>query len=233
MAAERARVSRSWVTLHRASDPAFRARIAAAVAEARERLRARADGMAPPGGWGSLDGEELAVRGTNGRRTQIARARLNQFTPRSEDRFLGALAATCNVKAACAEVGLSPAAAYNHRKRWPAFAERWDAAIAAGSARIEFGLVEAACNLFSRTDKPASDTVRAMTADQAIHVLHMHQHRVHGIGKRPGLMPRPRTLDELRERIWRKVEAIRRGERIPDAEMARVRADWAARRRGG
>ena len=73
---------------------------------------------------------------------QIARARLKQWTPRIEDRFLAVLAATCNVKAACAEVGMTAASAYAHRKRWPAFAGRWDEAVEEGYARLEFALVE-------------------------------------------------------------------------------------------
>ena len=67
IAAERAKVSQSWVTLHRAQDPEFRARMAAAVAGAKDRLRAGGV-AAPPSGWGSLDGEELVVRG--GRRSR-------------------------------------------------------------------------------------------------------------------------------------------------------------------
>ncbi|MDT8760821.1 hypothetical protein MZO42_19140 [Sphingomonas psychrotolerans] len=142
IAAERAKVSRSWVTLHRAQEPGFRARMEA-IGAARARLRAAA-GVAPATGWGSLDGEELVVRGSNGRRTQIARARLRQWTPRAEQRFLGTLAATCNVKAACAEVGLTTASADAHAERWPNFAARWAEAVEVGYMRIEAALLERA-----------------------------------------------------------------------------------------
>lgn len=103
IAHERAKVSRSWVQLHRSTDPQFKADVAAAVAGARADL-SRADGRRPPSGWGFLDGEELVVKGSGGsgggRRVQIARARVKQWTPRIEDRFLATLGATCNVKAA-------------------------------------------------------------------------------------------------------------------------------------
>ncbi|HVR91052.1 MAG TPA: hypothetical protein VHG29_08165 [Novosphingobium sp.] len=151
LSAERAKVSRGWVTLHRSTDAGFDAACRDAIAEARAALRdapsalRRAQGsvapqgernsMKPPTGWGYLDGAELVVKGTGGssfpdaptqgRRVQIARARVRQWSPRVEERFLAALTATCNVKAACAEVGLTPASAYNHRLRWDGFARRW------------------------------------------------------------------------------------------------------------
>lgn len=46
ISAERARVSRGWVTLHRSTDPAFKARMDAAIVEARGRL-SRAGAVTP------------------------------------------------------------------------------------------------------------------------------------------------------------------------------------------
>jgi hypothetical protein len=70
LACERAKVSSSWVQLHRSTDPAFKAEVGAAVAEAREALlKARPSGSMKPGrNWGHQDGEELVVRGSRGRR---------------------------------------------------------------------------------------------------------------------------------------------------------------------
>jgi molecular chaperone DnaJ len=60
LAAERAKVSRSWVQLHRSGDPAFRRAVAEAVQEARAVIRQAQDergvGCKPPSGWGFLDG---------------------------------------------------------------------------------------------------------------------------------------------------------------------------------
>jgi hypothetical protein len=192
LSAERAKVSRSWVLLHRKRDPEFDGACVAALHQARQSFdRLRTDGSTrPPAGWGHLDGVELVVRGTGGsgpgKRVQIARARLHQWDARVEERFLAALLATCNVKAACAEVGMTATSAYNHRKRWPAFAARWDAAEAEAEGRIEMALVEHGANLFSRRELPADIPIREMTAAQAIHLLHMRQHKLHGIGRAPG-----------------------------------------------
>ncbi|HEY7806857.1 MAG TPA: hypothetical protein VIC34_06615 [Croceibacterium sp.] len=238
IAAERAKVSRSWVSLHRSSDPEFRR----ACEEAREAARARLSGAPdqvrsargscePPSGWGFLDGEELVVKGTGGagggKRVQIARARLRQWTPRVEERFLETLAATCNVKAACAEVGLTPASAYNHRNRWARFGERWREAVETGYTQLEMGLIEQAGNLFSGEGPAEVGPIRAMTADHAIHLLHMHKHQVHGLGKRPGLRARDPDIEDVRAEILRKVAAM---ERADPERLARARAEWGKRR---
>ena len=180
LAAERAKVSRSWVTLHRASDVLFRRAIddAIAVAKARLALRQAQDerpGCKPPTRWGYLDGEELVVKGTGGsgggKRVQIARSRIKQWSPRVEQRFLATLGATCNVNAACAEVGLTPASAYAHRKRWPGFAERWDGVLEEGYAQLEAELLDAGSNLFSNPGRAQAGPLRGMTVAYAIELL--------------------------------------------------------------
>lgn len=99
ISAERAKVSRSWVGLHRKEDAGFDAACREAIGAAKENLTApphppTADAAgpslsrkgrganSPPSGWGFLDGAELVVKGSNDRRTQIARARAGQWTAR-------------------------------------------------------------------------------------------------------------------------------------------------------
>ena len=140
------------------------------------------------------------VRGTGGsgggKRVQIGRAREKQWTPRIEKRFLSALAATCNVKAACAEVGMWPPSAYNHRRRWPAFDALWKQAEEIGYLRIEAALVEEGCNLFSEREVEHDIRIEGMTVWDAMQLLHMHKHQVRGIGGRPGLPPDPLASDD-------------------------------------
>lgn len=185
IAAERARVSRSWVQLQRSADPRFKADVDAAVAEAKARLSGAASGK-PPAGWGSQAGEELVLRGGRGKRVQIARARLRQWTPRLEERFIRALTATCNVKMACREAGLSYASVYKHRERWPDFAARWDAAIPAGWKNVDAALVWGAIALFDPEVEPP-EALGPMSVDQAITVVSVHQRRAIGLGKWPGV----------------------------------------------
>lgn len=238
LACERAKVSRGWVQLQRAADPAFKAEVAAAAAEARasfDKLRMSGKGgRKPPCGWGHLDGEELVVKGTGGsgggKRVQIARARLKQWTPRVEDRFLAVLGATCNVKAACAAVAMTAASAYGHRKRWPAFARRWDEAVELAYARLELALVENACNLFSAPELPPAAPMPDMSAAQAIHLLHMHKRQARGLGKRPGRPEREPTWAEVGDWFTRALGALARSERLGEKERKRAAADHARRR---
>lgn len=250
LACERAKVSRSWVCLHRRTDPGFDAEVRVAIAGARASL-ANAPGQArstrkcnrPPRGWGHLDGEELVVKGTGGsalrpaqagpagRRVQVARARLKQWTPRVEQSFLAALMATCNVKAACAEVGMSAAGAYAHRKRWPCFAELWDEAVREGYARIEVALLQNGLNLFSESELPPETELRGMDVAQAIRLLHMHKYGVTGLGKAPGVRWRPPpTLAALKPGILRNLAIWQAGKAIPAAVLAADRRAYRSRR---
>ena len=207
------------------------------MASAKARLAA-GDSRAPPSGWGFLDGAELVVRGTNGRRVQIGRARLTQWTARVEARFLAVLSSTCNVKAACAEVGMYPPSAYFHRKRWPAFARRWDEAIATGVTRLEFALLENGCNLFSHPEQPPAVAMTGMTADHAIHLLQMHRRTAR---ERRGEVASTfwrgrhftRRIEEVQESIMRKLDAFERAGLLDANETTREQAQWAARREGG
>lgn len=228
LAAARAKVSRSWVTLHRAEDPAFRAAGDAAVAAARERLIAGAESTQAPAKWGLQGGAALVVRGTNGRRVQIAQARVKQWDPAAEARFLQTLKATCNVKAACAAVGLTQASAYGHRKRWPRFADRWDDAIGEGAMRLEVALLENGGNVFEGVPQPDDMPFPPMTVMEALLLLSLNQKRLYGTGKAPGREPRRKTLDELAPQLIRRVEATiaRRG--LSEADRAEAQAEWDA-----
>jgi hypothetical protein len=147
---------------------------------------------------------------------QVARARLAQWTPRVEARFLAALAATCNVRAACAEAGLSTASAYNNRKRSPSFAARWDAAVEEGYLRLEAGLLEYGADEFAERDGAGTEAAAGaprepMTVAQTLHLLALYQARVHGVGKPAGKRwTPPACVDDplIRDSILRKLAAL-------------------------
>jgi hypothetical protein len=209
LAAERAKVSRSWVERHRGLDPAFDAACRAAMAEALRTL-AKAGGTRPARGWERADGVEVVIRGAPGRRTQVRRARLRGWSPSVEQRFLETLAATCNVAAACEAVGLTQASAYYHRRQWPDFLRAWDQAVETGYLKIEGALIEAACASVEGLDFDPGAPIPHMDFEQAMHLLHMHKSAVRGLGKAPGRVRRPRSLDEVRASIAAKLDAISR-----------------------
>ena len=133
IAAARAKVSRSWVNLHRRDDAAFRAACDAAMTAARAAFATHAE---LPRKLAFHDGAELVVRGGNARRAVVARARCDGWSPRLEHEFVAELAAHGNVRRACGTIGLSVAAAYAHRKRWPAFGARWATAITVAEEKL-------------------------------------------------------------------------------------------------
>ncbi len=233
LAAERACVSRSWVCKERGLNPRFDSACRAAIEAADARLRGGEENRPAAKGWGHLDGVELVVRGSNRRRAQVARARAGPWTARSEDRFLQVLAATCNVKAGYVEAGKSKGSAYSHRRRWPAFARRWEEAEKMGSIRVELALVEHAGNPFSTIGQPPLVAMPARRADEMMICLWMHQYRTARLGRPPGRRPRAIDFGEACRRISRRVDAVERGQGLSEADKARDRRAFALRRRSG
>ena len=181
LACERARVSRAWVQLQRSTDPAFKAEVEAGVAAARASLLAARPGgrMKPGRKWREQEGEELVVRGSRGRRVQVARARLRQWTPRVERRFLRVLEQCCNLRLALRSVGLSTTSLHEHRKRWPAFDDACEDALAEGYERIDGGLVAGAIRLLDPEVADPADppAIAPMNVDQAISLVRIHERR--------------------------------------------------------
>jgi hypothetical protein len=216
ISAERACVSRSWVSQHRASDPAFKARMEACIAQARARL-SRLGAIKPDAKWGNIHGEELVVRGSNGRRAQISRARIGQITPRVEARFLVVLARTCNVKLACQAVGLSAAAAYNHYDRWVEFARAWDDAAKNGELALEAAMLENGIrSLDPHADGLAEEPalpMQPMSVDDAIRILGQRRAGISRKGKFTGNRRVMATEEETNAALIKrlKVLAIRKG----------------------
>jgi hypothetical protein len=130
-----------------------------------------------------------------------------------------------------AEAGISKGAAYVHRNRWPAFAARWNAAVEAGYAGIETGLLEQAGNSFSAPGPPPPGPLPPMSVDQALHLLHMPKHKVAGLGGRPGRAERLPKMEDVRRSIARTIEAVDRARGRSDADKARQRREWELRRR--
>jgi len=209
LSAERAKVSRSWVLLHRSEDPEFDEACREALAVAKMMLADDAASPLPPatgsnhppdgplpgapakgrgaGGrhplnpkWRYHEGHELVVSGTNGRRTQVRRARLTQWSPNTEDRFLAVLSGTCNVRAACREAGMAISSAYAHRKRWPGFAHRWDQAIEIGMCELECRMIQNVGHYFDRELPEPDAPMQEITVMDAIRMLRMYGKRERG-----------------------------------------------------
>ena len=208
LSAERAKVSRSWVCLQRSTDPGFDAACREALRVAKAALgpstfqcssvprtecalqpRTNGAGVGPhrlPPRWGFAEGVELVISGSNGRRTQIRRAKFREWTPRVELRFLDVLCETANVRVAAAAAGMSKSSAYAHRRRHPEFMRLWDEAITIGYAMLDAALVAGAVAYMEGGPAELDGAVRVTSIGEAIKVLTMK--------------PRPSTPRQARDR---------------------------------
>ena len=160
----------------------------------------------------------VVLRGTGKDGPQLVRTAGRRWSDEAEALFLDRLAASCNVTYAAEATGFSREAIYRRRRTDPAFAERWQAALEQGYARIEMALVRRAADALEGFAPDPDTPIPHMTVQDAIAVLKLHAPAVKGEGRAPGWRARPRSLDEMRESILRKLEAIASFETEPQDE---------------
>jgi hypothetical protein len=83
-----------------------------------------------------LNTDQLVQKNCNGR-VQMRKPYMGKFSVKRRAAFLDHLAATCNVKVAAENSGVTPSAAYQWRRRDAVFAEQWQAALETGYACLE------------------------------------------------------------------------------------------------
>ncbi|MCY7271487.1 MAG: hypothetical protein LH485_05470 [Sphingomonas bacterium] len=151
------------------------------------------------------------------------------WSDEAEALFLNHLAASCNVAASAAAAGFSANTAYNHRRCDPAFARKWQAALDQGYARLEMELVRHASSMVENFEVDPDAPFKQMTMREAIHLLALH--RRHQGQPAAALSRQVRPLDEVRDSILRKLDAIEQlrlsGARPEDAllDIGAIRAD--------
>lgn len=126
--------------------------------------------------------------------------------------FLDHLAATCNVKASAAAIGVNPASVYALRRHDPAFVAEWDKALDHGYQLLETMLVGHA--LTGNGGQQVDDGVPAfgkVEVDTALRVIAARR-SIGADRTRRGETPRPRaTKAETDAAILKKLNAIEAG----------------------
>ena len=150
--------------------------------------------------------EELAVSGAGFRRVAASR-----WSKGAEERFLEELTASANVARAAAAAGFSAAAIYKRKVRDRHFAEGWEAAIAAGRARLEAHLIVAAERSFDPEALPVAEGEPKVSVSEAISIL-KHKPAAAAApapewGDDPGYSQE--DVAALREKIIDKLERVR------------------------
>lgn len=139
---------------------------------------------------------------------QRIRSTGKRWSDEAEAAFLDHLAASCNVTASAAAAGFSSEAIYRRRRNDPAFAQRWQAALEQGYARIEALLVQRAAEALEGFAPDPETPIPEMSVKDALAILGHHRARVEGGPRSRRQWARPRSLDEMRDSILRKLEAI-------------------------
>src|SRR5262245_10574832 len=131
------------------------------------------------------------------------------WTKEKEREFLSVLAETCNVTRAVEAVGMSGPGAYKRRKRNAAFRAAWMEAVSAAYQRRELALLDRSLNgsekVITRSDG-SEDRMREFPNQLGLSLLKMHRSSVAGF-EASSAMP-AEDLDELRERVLRKLDRL-------------------------
>jgi hypothetical protein len=155
----------------------------------------------------SIEGTAIA-RGRWG--SQVVATKGGRWSDEAETVFLDHLAATCNVMLSAKACGFSTQALYMRRRNDPTFMQRWDAALAQGYAHLEALMVQRAIEVFEgfAPDPEAPARIPEVSVQDALILLGHHRRKIEGGPRSRREWARPRSLDEVRESILRKLEAI-------------------------
>lgn len=204
-------VDRTTAYEARKRDPDFAARWAAALAEGCGRL---GRGETP-----ALARDEI-VRSSRHRRPCVMRVGPGRWSAAKEAVFLTALEEGANVSRAAEAAGISTAALYARRRREPAFAESWAAAVRGGYLDVEALLIENAKAVLGGAPRPRrrGRLIEDMSVADAINILKLHRASVRGgAPQRYDWRAREPDIEEVRAEVLRKVSAMERARRTPQS----------------
>ena len=138
--------------------------------------------------------------------------------------FLSALAETCNVSEACRRSGVPMTVAYRRRKMDAAFRAGWIETIAAAYQRLELVLLDRAFNGTEKVVKRRDGTEERMleySNQLGLTLLKLHRDTAIEADSEPP----PEDVDEIRERLVRKLQRLKKRNESQEAEGTRLRGN--------
>ena len=172
---------------------------------------------------GVADGEFETIRRGRGGRLQIVATRKGKWTKAKEAFFLDAMRQCGNVAASARAVGMSESSVWTRRREWAGFRTKMEEALDEAEVVLEFRLATLGNNVgagaaAAGADRGTVTSNRPPPFDQefALRFLKWREEKRRGGGKRGRAVPPP-SIEEVTERIVRKVQAIKR-HRARDAE---------------
>lgn len=134
------------------------------------------------------------------------------FTPRAQGEFLGSLQLNGNVRLACRAARVSAQTAYRARRRSPALARAWDAALLAARDHAEEVLADRALNgVEEAVFYHGEEVARRRRFDSRLLLAHLA--RLDRMAERPEVQAALALLDD-------QIEGLARGEALGDGETA-------------
>ena len=139
-------------------------------------------------------------------------------------KFLTVLGETCNVSEACRRSGVPMTVAYRRRKMDAGFRAEWAEMIAIGYHRLEAVLLERAFNgtekVITKRDG-SEERMREYPNQLGLMLLRMHRETASEAESEMA----PDDVQEIRERLVRKLQRLKKRNEEQEAERARLRSD--------
>ena len=152
-------------------------------------------------------------RGSHGK-MQLAAVAEGRWTGRTENAFIAALRRTGNVSAAARAIGFSYDHVWERRRQWPGFARRWEEALDDAEIELEFRMMRLGNNVLPAAGEAGAEAPPAEKFDPefALRFLKWREEKRAGGGRRGrgDCGPRVASIEEVKENILRKIEAIER-----------------------
>ena len=162
-------------------------------------------------------GERVVKAGGNGRLVQVRAERRDGFTRVRRERFLRALAATCNVRVAAKACGIGVTSIYARRRADPEFAALWQAAIEAAYERLETALLARAMGTGGAGAVPSDfgdpdDILPEAEIDAELALKLLNRHRATAEGRDAQMRPGRHiaTEEETNAALLKQLAVLRR-----------------------
>ena len=157
-------------------------------------------------------------------RPQLKKRAKRDWSKEKAASFLGVLSETCNVSEACRRSGVPMTVAYRRRKMDAKFRSAWNEAISVAYSRLELLLLERA---FNGTEKVtvrkdgSEERMREYPNHIALRLLQMHRETA----LEADFEPPAEEISEIRERLVRKLQRMKKRDEEQEAERAGLRGD--------
>lgn len=154
-----------------------------------------------------------------GKRPQMQKPKQDGWSKAKQCEFLSVLAETCNVTRACEQSGISVTHAYRKRNTDAAFRAAWREAIGVAYQRLELVLLDRAFNGTERVVKRRDGSEeRMLEYSNQLGLTLLKMHRDTAVEANTELPPE--DVDEIRERIIKKLQRLKKRNEEEDAADA-------------